>query len=61
MQLSRSFFGGVLLLSLCASPSQAQTATVNWNNVDQVIDGFGAATALRRRRQPSSSRLVLVT
>ena len=47
MQLSRSFFGGVLLLSLCASPSQAQTATVNWNNVDQVIDGFGAATGGR--------------
>lgn len=42
MKLSKSFLAGLLLLLLHAPHSRAQTATVYWNNVDQVIDGFGA-------------------
>jgi glucuronoarabinoxylan endo-1,4-beta-xylanase len=44
MKLSKSFFAGFLLLLFYAPHSQAQTATVNWNNLDQVIDGFGVST-----------------
>jgi len=49
MKLSQTFLAGVLLLSLCPSHSQAQTATVSWNKVDQVIDGFGASDAFASR------------
>ena len=47
-----SFLAGFLLLLytqlLCTQRSQAQVVTVNWGSTDQVIDGFGAATAGRR-------------
>lgn len=45
MKLSRSLVAGFSLLLLSVAPGQAQTVTVNWNNVDQVIDGFGASDA----------------
>jgi len=45
MKVSHSFLVGFLLLLLCAPPSRAQTATVDWTNVHQVVDGFGAADA----------------
>jgi glucuronoarabinoxylan endo-1,4-beta-xylanase len=45
MRGSKPLFFGLLSLLLYASPSQAQTATVYWNNPDQVIDGFGASDA----------------
>ncbi len=45
MKLSKSFLAGFLLLLLYAPHSQAQTATINWTDVHQVIDGFGAANA----------------
>lgn len=44
MKLSKSFLVGFFLL-LYAPHSRAQTATVNWTDVHQVIDGFGAANA----------------
>jgi glucuronoarabinoxylan endo-1,4-beta-xylanase len=44
MKLSRSFFAAFLLVLFCAPYSDAQTATIDWNNTHQVIDGFGAAT-----------------
>ena len=43
MKLSKSFLVGFILLLLDAPLSQAQTATVNWTDVHQVIDGFGAS------------------
>jgi glucuronoarabinoxylan endo-1,4-beta-xylanase len=45
VKLSKALFGASLLLLCCAVQGQAQTATVNWNKVDQVIDGFGASSA----------------
>jgi glucuronoarabinoxylan endo-1,4-beta-xylanase len=44
LRLSKSVVVWVLLVGFYAPHSQAQTATISWNNVDQVIDGFGAAT-----------------
>src|SRR5579871_4659266 len=38
----------IFVLVLCGSRSApAQTATVNWTNVHQVIDGFGASDAFQ--------------
>jgi glucuronoarabinoxylan endo-1,4-beta-xylanase len=45
MKLSTTFFAGFLLLSFFVPHSQGQTATIYWDNVDQVIDGFGASCA----------------
>jgi glucuronoarabinoxylan endo-1,4-beta-xylanase len=45
MRLAGTFFAALLMLSLYATPSRAQSATVYWNKVDQVIDGFGASDA----------------
>jgi glucuronoarabinoxylan endo-1,4-beta-xylanase len=45
MKSSKTILSGFLLLLFCASHSQAQTATINWNNTHQVIDGFGASDA----------------
>jgi glucuronoarabinoxylan endo-1,4-beta-xylanase len=42
-KFSKSLLAGFLLLLFYAPHSRAQTATISWNNVDQVIDGFGAA------------------
>jgi glucuronoarabinoxylan endo-1,4-beta-xylanase len=47
MKLSKSFLAGLLFLLLYAPYSQAQTATVNWTNAHQVIDGFGASDAFQ--------------
>jgi len=44
LKLSRSFLAGFLVLLFHAPDSQGQSATVNWNGVDQEIDGFGAAS-----------------
>jgi glucuronoarabinoxylan endo-1,4-beta-xylanase len=44
MKLSRSLAAGFFLILFCVSHGQAQTVTVNWNNVDQVINGFGASS-----------------
>ena len=43
--LSKFLFAAFLSLFLHVPHSQAQTTTVYWNNVDQVIDGFGASDA----------------
>jgi glucuronoarabinoxylan endo-1,4-beta-xylanase len=43
VKLSKPFLAGFLLLLFYAPHSDAQVATVYWNNVDQVIDGFGAS------------------
>src|SRR5271170_718187 len=45
MSLSKTFLAGFFLLLWSGPRNQAQTVTVNWNNVDQVIDGFGSANA----------------
>lgn len=55
MKLSKSFLAGFLLLLFYAPYSQAQTAIVNWNNVDQLIDGFGASDAVNGGNNLSSS------
>ena len=55
MKLSKSFLAGFLLLLFYAPHSQAQTAIVNWNNVDQLIDGFGASDAVNGGNNLSSS------
>jgi glucuronoarabinoxylan endo-1,4-beta-xylanase len=47
LRLSKSLVLWVLLVASYAPHSQAQTATISWNGVDQVIDGFGAATGGR--------------
>jgi glucuronoarabinoxylan endo-1,4-beta-xylanase len=41
----KSFSVGFFLLSICGPNSSAQSATVDWNHVDQEIDGFGATDA----------------
>jgi glucuronoarabinoxylan endo-1,4-beta-xylanase len=43
MKLSKSYLMGFLLLFVYVPQIRAQTAIVNWNNVDQVIDGFGGS------------------
>jgi glucuronoarabinoxylan endo-1,4-beta-xylanase len=55
MKLSKSFLAGFLLLFFYTPHTQAQTATINWNNVDQVIDGFGASDAVNGGNNLSSS------
>jgi glucuronoarabinoxylan endo-1,4-beta-xylanase len=45
MKLSKTFLAGSLILLLSVPRSQAQTATINWNKTNQVIDGFGASNA----------------
>jgi glucuronoarabinoxylan endo-1,4-beta-xylanase len=45
MKLSKPFLAWFFLSFFCAPHSQAQTATVYWNNVEQLIDGFGASDA----------------
>lgn len=45
MKASNAFSAALLLLSFCAPRAQSQTATVNWNKTDQIIDGFGASDA----------------
>src|ERR1700683_680471 len=46
MRLSRLLFAaGLIFLFFCVPHSEAQTATVTWSHVDQIIDGFGASTA----------------
>jgi glucuronoarabinoxylan endo-1,4-beta-xylanase len=42
--LPRSLARGFFILLFCVPHGQAQTATVNWKNVHQVIDGFGASS-----------------
>ncbi len=42
-KLSKLFLTGFFMLLLYGPLSQAQTATVNWTNVHQVIDGFGVS------------------
>jgi glucuronoarabinoxylan endo-1,4-beta-xylanase len=51
---SKPFLAGFLLLMSCVPRTQAQTATVNWNNQDQVIDGFGASDAFENSPMTSS-------
>jgi len=55
MKLSKSFLAAFLSLLFYVPHSQAQTATVNWTNVHQVIDGFGAANAQNGGTSVSSS------
>jgi O-glycosyl hydrolase len=43
MTLKSSIFVWIVLAFVCASRSEAQSAEVYWNNVDQQIDGFGAS------------------
>ena len=43
MKLPKIVFAGFLLLLFFAPHIQAQTATIYWNNEDQVVDGFGAS------------------
>jgi glucuronoarabinoxylan endo-1,4-beta-xylanase len=45
MKSAKPIFVGLLSLLFCAPHSHAQIATIYWNNVDQVIDGFGASDA----------------
>jgi glucuronoarabinoxylan endo-1,4-beta-xylanase len=45
MSLARSFVIGFFFMLLCIPSGKAQTVTVNWNKVYQVIDGFGASDA----------------
>jgi O-glycosyl hydrolase len=45
MRLSKVFFTCLILMFFCVPHIQAQSATVNWNNVNQIIDGFGASSA----------------
>jgi glucuronoarabinoxylan endo-1,4-beta-xylanase len=45
MKSPKTILAGFLLLLFCARHSPAQTATINWNNAHQVIDGFGASDA----------------
>jgi glucuronoarabinoxylan endo-1,4-beta-xylanase len=47
--LPKSFFAAFLTMLFCAPYSNAQTANINWNTVDQVIDGFGASDAFEAR------------
>lgn len=51
MSLSKTLFAALFLSSLllCAPRNPAQTATVYWNNTEQVIDGFGASDATQYR------------
>src|ERR1700686_3017201 len=44
MKFSTSLMAGFLLTLSFAPHGQAQTVTVNWNNVHQVLDGFGASS-----------------
>lgn len=44
MKFSRSFLAAFFLLLFCVPHSQGQAVAVNWNNLDQTIDGFGAAS-----------------
>lgn len=44
MKLSASLVAGFFLMLFCVPHGQAQTVTINWTNVDQVIDGFGASS-----------------
>lgn len=43
MTLKSAIFVWVVLTFLCVSRSEAQSAEVDWNRVDQQIDGFGAS------------------
>jgi glucuronoarabinoxylan endo-1,4-beta-xylanase len=45
----RSLLVALALLIILALPSGAQTCTVNWNDVHQRIDGFGASSAFSGR------------
>jgi glucuronoarabinoxylan endo-1,4-beta-xylanase len=45
MKSSKTTLPVFLLLLSCASHCQAQTATINWNNTHQILDGFGASDA----------------
>jgi glucuronoarabinoxylan endo-1,4-beta-xylanase len=56
MRLSKALPAGFLLVLFCALHTQAQTATVSWNNTDQVIDGFGASDY--SSDAPSSNQLL---
>lgn len=44
MKFPRSFLAGFFVLSFWVPHSQCQAVAINWNNVDQTIDGFGAAS-----------------
>ena len=54
MKSSKPFLAGFLLLLFCVPRVQAQTAAVNWNDEDQVIDGFGASDAFENSPMTSS-------
>jgi glucuronoarabinoxylan endo-1,4-beta-xylanase len=45
MKATNTLFFACFLLLLFAPRSRAQAVTINWNKVNQVIDGFGASSA----------------
>jgi glucuronoarabinoxylan endo-1,4-beta-xylanase len=59
MKLVESLLALFLLSFSCATHSQAQTATVYWNNTDQVIDGFGASDAFESSPMTSAQAALL--
>src|ERR1035437_6007172 len=59
MRLCRSLVAGFFLMLFCDPHGQAQTVTVNWNNVDQVIDGFGATDASQSPPMTSAQAALL--
>jgi glucuronoarabinoxylan endo-1,4-beta-xylanase len=60
-KLSKSFLACFFMLLLYAPLSQAQTATVNWTNRHQVIDGFGITAAAGAIGSTSSMSSALQT
>jgi glucuronoarabinoxylan endo-1,4-beta-xylanase len=59
MRSSKLFLAGFLFLLCCVQHSQAQTAAVNWNNEEQVIDGFGASDAFESIPMTSAQAALL--
>lgn len=56
MKWSKSLFAVLLPLLLHAPQGQAQTATISWNTVHQVINGFGAADAQKGASMSSANQ-----
>jgi glucuronoarabinoxylan endo-1,4-beta-xylanase len=44
MRLGKLLLTWMALLCFCVPRSQAQTVTVSWNNLDQLVDGFGVSS-----------------
>jgi glucuronoarabinoxylan endo-1,4-beta-xylanase len=54
--LARAVVAALILLLAAAAAGQAQTATVNWTETHQVIDGFGASDAFLVQSMSSANQ-----